>query len=389
MTAMAAPDQAAARDRAGTKARARRTDIDGLRIAVCGCVIVAHAILIFAAEPLYHLKSAVPSPSATVVYEFMRITTMPVFFVIAGWAATQSMRSRAVKQFAKDRVTRLLVPLVIGVIVFCPIIKYVEMRHGRHLMFYELRLIAPLQQNYFEFYLGYLSRSVWVTWSHLWFLAYLFVISFLLLPLLAVLARSASRASVPSAPLVYLPALALAGILVAFDGYWPFMLTLVTDKANLSYFALCFALGAMLAVWPGFEARLRSEAPRLLVLMLAAFVGVIWVGESTLGRLLVGVTAWAAIGAALGYTARLKPTATPVFNYLSEATMAVYIVHHAPLLVIAAYVLPMDLPVWPKIALISFSATAVTLAFYHWLIRPWPPIRSLLGMVNARPRPFP
>jgi hypothetical protein len=361
----------------------RRTDLDGLRILICGSIILAHALLIFAAEPRYHLKSVEPSLTASVLYEFMRATTMAVFFVLAGWSAVTSLRRRSPGRFVQERVTRLLVPLATGIVLFGSVIKYIELRQGRELGFFGFRPTDVLHAGFFEFFPSNLLQIKMVTWSHLWFLAYLFLISVGLLPLLVRLARRMPSHVVPSALIVYLPALPMVAVLVLFKGYWPFLPNLITDWSNFSYFALCFAIGAGIAVWPGFEVRLRAEAPRLLALMLAGYAGVIYCGESAAGRVFVGLLAWGAIGAGLGYASRFMLTATPTFTYLSEATLPVYIVHHAPLLLIGVAVLPLAMPVGVKIVLICLGATAISLAAYHWLIRPWPPIRWLMGMTAS------
>ena len=91
-----------------TSPRARRTDLDLLRILVCGAVILAHALLIFAAEPRYHVKSAVPWPVATVAYEALRIGTLAIFFTLAGWSAVASLRRRTAGRYVQDRLARVL-----------------------------------------------------------------------------------------------------------------------------------------------------------------------------------------------------------------------------------------------------------------------------------------
>ncbi|MDQ8726970.1 acyltransferase family protein [Bradyrhizobium sp. LHD-71] len=359
---------------------ARRTDLDGVRILICAAIILAHALLIFAAEPRYHLKSEQPLVLASVLYEFMRITTLPVFFVLAGWSALTSLRGRGAGRFVRERVTRLLPPLVAGTLLFGPVIKYIELSHGRDMGLHGFRLVDALHIAFLDFLPGSLTKVKLVSWSHLWFLAYLFLISLLLLPLLVRLARRVPVAALPAAPVVYLPAFVMAALLVAFDGYWPFLPNLVTDKSNLGYFTLCFAVGAGLAAWPGFEMRLRIEAPCLLALMLLAFAGVVLCGESAAGRVFVGFTAWGAIGAGLGFAARVRPAASPTLAYLSEATLPVYIVHHVPLLLLGAAVLPLAIPAWIKIALIASGTSVISLAAFHWLIRPWRSVRLLMGM---------
>jgi glucans biosynthesis protein C len=380
MTAPLKPDLSGAPIQSASPVRARRTDLDALRIVVCGAIILAHAFLIFAAEPHYHLKSDAPLLAASISYEFLHLTTLAVFFTLAGWSALTSLRRRGPLPFLKERATRLLPPLVVGTVLFGSVIKYIELRHGRDMGMHGFHLVEPLRAAFFDFFPRNLTKLKLVTWSHLWFLAYLFLISLAGLPLLRLLARRAPISAVPTALTVYLPAVALAALLVASDGYWPFVPNLIKDWDNFAYFALCFAIGAGIAAWPVFELRLQAEAVRLAALMLLAFTGVIVFGESTLGRIFVGLTAWGAIGAGLGFAARLKPAAGPILGYLSEATLPVYILHHAPLLLLGTAVLPLVMPAGVKIAVIFVGTSVISLGAYHWLVRPWSAMRLLMGM---------
>lgn len=369
---------------ASSEARPRRTDLDALRILICGAIILAHALLIFAAEPHYHLKSDAPLLAASVSYEFLHLTTLAVFFTLAGWSALTSLRRRGPVLFLKERATRLLPPLALGTLLFGSVIKYIELSHGRDMGMHGFHLVEALHVGFFDFFPHNLTRLKSVTWSHLWFLAYLFLISLLLLPLLQRLARRRPINLEPAALTIYLPSLALAALLVASDGYWPFVPNLIKDGGNFAYFALCFAIGAGIAAWPAFEQRLRAEAVRLFALMGLAFAGVVLCGESAAGRVFVGLTAWGAIGAGLGFAARIEPAAGPILAYLSEATLPVYIIHHAPLLLLGTAVLPLAIPAWVKIALIFIGTSAISLLAYHWLVRPWPAVRALMGMSPAR-----
>src|SRR5262249_17815243 len=148
--------------------------------------------------------------------------------------------------------------------------------------------------------------------------------------------------------------------------YWPFFPSPCSDWANFSYFGLCFGLGGVLAAWPGLETRLTAEAPRLLLLALAAFAGVVQCGESAAGRLFVGLTAGGGPAAALGSAGRYRPPQTRLFAYLSEATLPVYIVHHVPVLLLGLAVVPLALPVPARVVLIWLPATAGSLAVHHW-----------------------
>ena len=162
----------------------RRTDLDLLRIIVCAGVILGHALLIYAAEPRYHLKAPTEWVPATVLYEAIRITSLPIFFCLAGWSAVGSLRRRDARRYVKDRLLRVLLPLFAGVLLLGPIIKWIELQQGRDLRLGGFRLVPPPEYSFVEFLGRYLTRVDTMTWSHLWFLAYLFVISLILLPAL-------------------------------------------------------------------------------------------------------------------------------------------------------------------------------------------------------------
>jgi hypothetical protein len=92
------------------------------------------------------------------------------------------------------------------------------------------------------------------------------------------------------------------------------------------------------------------------------------------------MTAWGAIGAGLGLASRFEPSPTPLFAALSEAALPVYIVHLVPVLALGLLVLPLGWPVWLSVAVVWLGSTIVTLAAVRWLIRPWRPMRWLVGM---------
>ncbi len=362
----------------------RRTDLDALRVVLCAGIVLFHVLSIYSAEPIYHLKSATASPAASVLAELLRIAIMPLFFVLAGWSAVVSLRRRSAGVYLRERAQRLLVPLVAGTILLGPLIKYVELRHGRDIGFHGLRLVPPLPDGFLAFLPRYFTHMNLLTWSHLWFLAYLFLDSLLLLPLTLWLARAKPRAKRRAAPLVYLPGLAFAVLLGGFGGYWPFLPNLVTDATNFAWFMLCFAIGAGLAAWPGAETRLHGEMRRMLALMLIAYVNVLVYEHSRLGRAFVGLTAWGAIGTALGLARRLDPPPAPWLAALSEAALPVYILHLVPVLLLGLLVVPMALPVWLAVALVWLGAMTITFAVVQWVIRPWRAMRWLVGM-NALP----
>ncbi len=362
----------------------RRTDLDVLRVIICASIIYAHALLIFAAEPRYHIKSTVPWQVATVLYEGLRIATLCIFFTLAGWSSVASLRGRTVEKYVRDRATRIVVPLSVGIILQGPIIKYIELTQGRELRLDGFREISPVQMNVLAFARRYFSRMDMLTWSHLWFLAYLFIISLSLLPLMLHLAHRVPSATVPGRLMAPLPGIALALLIWLTNGYWPFLPNLARDGANLILFASYFTIGGVLATWPGFEIRLRADAPWFLTLALLGLTGVVVAGPSALGRICVGLCAWGCIGAAFGYAGRHPPCSGPTLTWLSEATMPIYVLHHIPVLVLGVLILPLDWPVGVKVLVIGTGATIITLTLYRLTVLPWRLARFLVGMGPPR-----
>ena len=76
---------------------------------------------------------------------------------------------------------------------------------------------------------------------------------------------------------------------------------------------------------------------------------------------------------------------TPALAWLGESTMAVYVLHHLPVLVIGAWLLPLAFPDSVKMVAIVVGATLVTLVTYRFIVLPFTVPRVLIGM-DARPK---
>jgi hypothetical protein len=261
-----------------------------------------------------------------------------------------------------------------------PFIKYIELSQGRDIGLAGFRLVQPIPVGFLEFLPRYFTRIVLTTWSHLWFLAYLAIYSISLLPLLSWLARFGPIVTPAPRWSAYLPVLPLALVLAGFNGYWPYLPNLIHDWTNFVYFALCFLIGSMIAVWPGFEKVMLSQRSWLILLAGASFCGVVHFGESFFGRACVGLMAWGCIGGAWGLAGLWAPTPSRWLDWLGEATLPLYILHHLPLLGLALWIMPMGHPVWLQISLIAGGDVLVTIALYVGLIEPWPWMRRLFGM---------
>lgn len=200
-----------------------RADLDQLRVFLCASVLLFHVLLPFTSLPFVLVGGQVRWWPAEGLVRLCHLYIMPGFFMLAGRVACGSLRRQGVPRFLLARTQRLLPPLLGGMLLVCPIIRYVGLLEGRDLRPSGLRWCEPTSLTFLEFLPRFFGRLNQATWAHLWFLAYLLLISWLLAPLLARLSHHAHRwEQRRCAPLAaYLPAGVLAVVLVVLRGWWP------------------------------------------------------------------------------------------------------------------------------------------------------------------------
>jgi glucan biosynthesis protein C len=177
----------------------RRPELDVLTTLIVFSLIFFHTLGIFTGYQgiVYPLKNQLATIllSFVVVSEFIWI--MPVMMFVAGIAIYHSLKRRGAAQFVQERLLRLGVPFLTGLVLANP-----------PQIYYALRLRSGLQESFLRFYPRYwnirfslLSFPYFLepagaeqTFNviHLWFLIFLLVYTLLLVPLFIYLGRPAS-----------------------------------------------------------------------------------------------------------------------------------------------------------------------------------------------------
>ena len=164
----------------------RRADLDWLRVSAFGLLILYHAGMAWSGWS-WHLTS---SDSIDWLREGMRFLNrwrMPLIFVVSGRPSCWRWATRSPAAFARDRVRRLLVPLAFGMVVLVPPQVYLE------------RLYRGQFHGSFLDWLPQAFAGVYpagnMSWHHLWFLAYVLVLTFVLLPYFLWARSDAGRAA--------------------------------------------------------------------------------------------------------------------------------------------------------------------------------------------------
>ncbi|MBI4514253.1 MAG: DUF2147 domain-containing protein [Deltaproteobacteria bacterium] len=388
----------------GTSSAIRRDDIDWLRIAATYLLLLFHTGMVFNPAPFYHVRNADVSFFFLILCGFIGLWHMPLFFLLAGWSAFASLSLRGTTDFLKERFFRLVVPLAAGCVFLMPWIKYLELRSGldanytglyvapalqasfRQVIPSGLPTAAPFTDSFVEFLPTFFTDLSRFTWAHLWFVVYLLTFTLLYLPLFRRVLHARGRfASGVSAWWVYAPILPLALIQVTMRERWPGLQNLIDDWANFAYYSTYLIAGFLLARFPALEAAVHAERKRALAIGLAAtlvlLLGVLGVYASP-GVILAhtAIAGWCFVLACLGWARRMLSFATPALGYLKESAFPVYVLHQSAIVVPGYFLIQLPLGLWTKFILLLAVSSALTLAVYHLLVRPFAVARFLCGM---------
>jgi glucans biosynthesis protein C len=362
---------------------ARLHYIDNLRWMSILVLFPFHASFVFCAGWYrYYVLSDFPSTAAHCLTVAVEPWIMPLLFCIAGMSAKFALQTRTHRVFLTERVTKLLVPFLAGLILICPVIAYYALKFhtgyngsfaGAFVHFFTSVTTQPgLNGSMGDF-------SV----DHLWFILFLFIISVAALAMILARQRLSGRhfgtgnVSLPVLGLLFIPVW-----LLNFAGFS------VTGYSFPAYFFL-FLAGYFLLSVEQVQSLLEKYWIVLLVAWIVLTAGVMWGAGIMLGHFdvfwgtspLFVLTGWTGVLAFMGAGRHLVDQTSAFAAYLGTASYPVYIIHQAVLVAIAYYAVM--LPVSPvlQFAVIVIFSIVLTFACYE-IIRRIPGIRALFGIAG-------
>jgi glucan biosynthesis protein C len=364
--------------------------LDWLRVIAFGLLIFYHTGMLYVTWS-YHVKS----PRIVPGVEWPMILTNPwrlaLLFFVSGVASRFLIGKLGAGRFARDRITRLLPTLALGMLVIVPPQTYFQLlENGRW------------SGGYLPFWIDhYLAadRTLGVIvpgWNHLWFLAYLLAYC---LVFAAVAAAWRRRPSVecPIALLLVGPAIWIAVANVLASELRPDTHAFYDDWAGHLRWIGVFVAGLLAARHESFWHLLRQHRRALagLALVAGAVLAVVRVAihAGTIGErwdgpayaVASGTFGWVAILAIVGVASHHLRGPSRALSYLNVAILPVYMLHQTVLIMLAVALFPLVLPLWLEGALISIGTLAISLAVYESAIRRWSALRFLFGLKREGP----
>jgi hypothetical protein len=371
-------------------------------------VFYAHTTDIF--DKFYwHVRGADQQAGLMVLVVFGTEWGMALFFFLAGASAWFALQSRTPRQFIGERFKRLIIPCIVGVILFSPPQAYLlaishRLYSGSLLQFYPLFFQSVHPDWWNPQWIGAYS-------FHLWFLADLFFIALFALPVLLFLKRKqglhfisrlVAVCTKPGGLFVFGVPIALVQVALRapFPGY--------QSWADVFSWLLIFLYGFILLADPRFEFALQKQwkfilavsIASFLVMLSASFAGALtsWNALSdysagyVLYQLLRSIVIWSWMLFVLYFGLRVLNFSNKIIDSANEAILPFYVLHYPVIVVIAFLTFTWDVALGVKYVVVSTIALLVTLALYELGIRRISLMRWLFGMQSlheSEPEPSP
>jgi len=390
----------------------RRHDIDALRVIAFALLIFYHVGMVYVYDWGYHVKSAYQAEWLQWPMIVLNRWRMPLLFVISGIAIGLYQPARAPLRFAGLRTWRLLLPLLFGMLFIVPVQAYCEaVSNGS---------VAP---GFGAFMARYLQLQPWpeggwtgaehgVTWNHLWYLAYLWVYTLLLVVLLPLLgSRPGQRLQAwlgerRGIGLIVVPAIYFFACLIWLQPRFPETHALLGDwYLHAEYFPL-FLAGYAIARHEGFWQqlqRLRWTTAGIALAAISLELLLKAAGQSLPVERIPDVLAqvpwgsiergaralymWSALLAIFGWGSVLLNRPFRWLPYATEAVYPWYILHQSLIVPLAFVLAPLRLGPVLEPVLVLTGTIAGCLLLHEFLIRRIRVLRPLFGLKWPRRAP--
>lgn len=290
---------------------------------------------------------------------------MPTLFLISGISTRYSLEKRTKKEYIKERITKLLIPLISGIILLIPILTLIARKYFYN---YTGGFIENLKY-FFTHITDLTGYDGAFTPGHLWFILFLFIISIISLIIIKYLPYE--KVKKPKNIII---------ILSLFIPIYIFYFLGNFGGKSLGQALILFLLGYYL-----FDDSLIEKLKQHKKIIIPIFI----ISQITLtflyykygyyGDFLVNFVGWLGILTCLIIGSIYLDKENKLTIYLKKASYPIYIIHLPILIVITYYILTITNNIYLQIFIIMFGSLIITLILYEILKR-IPYIRKLIGI---------
>jgi len=381
--------------------------IDWLRVIAMGAIFLFHCAMPFNAVQDWDVKDTQSNTGLMVIVAFVHQWSIPLFFFLAGASVWLALQHRTNREFLGERIKRLIIPLVFGVLLFSPFQAYLEnirklQFHGSYFQYF-FHFFQPPDQVFSNPEKWFNLRLLYYYGRHLWFLGFLFLFSWISLPLFRrlqsirdtvgfhrLINRSQKKAGIWGfiLPIVLIQVTLRAG----FPEY--------LNWADFGYWFVFFIYGYLIFLGEWLLQRMEQAWRLALISGLICFSGIMVLYAMGLAgeweihpqyspaylsyQVLRSINTWCWVVFFLGVVKKHWNRKNELLEYSSPAVMPFYILHRFFIVVIGFFIIQWRTGTLVKFTAILMMALAVTLFSYEFIIRRTDWLRFLFGIKPSK-----
>ena len=389
------------REAGNTRDSARLHYLDWLRVLAILMVFLFHAVHPFDFGD-WQVKNVDQSQILTIILLLLSIWGMPFFFLVAGAGSWFALQIRTGGQYLRERFYRLLIPFIVGTILFSPIEYYIENTN---------KIQRGLQTSYQGFISVFLTFNPlllhfpgisprWLGYGyHLWFLGFLFCFALITLPFFKWLKnKPGSNLHAWMVKLcehrggLLLFTIPLAVVKLILVPFFP----LEHDWADFIFQMCFFSLGYILFSDERFTRLIRRDWGILMSLPTTIVLGLLgmylmdvpvltWsatpgIPQFYLLQLFVSIIAFGYSLMMLYVGMRFLDFSNRWLRYGQEAALPFFVLHQPVIILIAFVVVQWNADILVKLPVVVLSSFAVTIGLYELIVRRINALRLVFGM---------
>ncbi len=368
----------------------RQYFIDWLRIGLIISVFFFHVGMIFRPEQ-WHVNSDKTFEFLDPIMWWLHLWRMPLLFLVSGVGTYYAIGHRTSWQYLKERFTRLYIPFTVGFFTLVPLMVYVERIdvYGSFLDY------IPHMFDGGPYPVGNIS------WHHLWFILYLFIISLLITPFLSYtksrhynMIRGKLIALVSKkGGLNWLLLIIILSQLILRQYFPKSTHALYNDWAYFTYYLLFFISGFMLFT-SGKVIKTLANSRRLylyqtIIATIILFSLPLIFGQSSVGQdyfrdITEMIISLSCSLTAIGYFKRYFNKDHKFRKIINEAIYPFYLLHQPALIFVGYFVLKWQISYLSQAVLIIVFSLMSIIITYWFVIRKFNILRISFGLKLKR-----
>jgi glucans biosynthesis protein C len=366
--------------------------LDWLRVLAFSLLIISNSARVFGHEKWW-IQNLVTSVEIDYVLIFFGQWRMPLLFLVSGATIAIVMHRKSFRQFIDDRFIRILIPLLAGMLlVIPPQIYYIWLAEG-------------YTQSYTQFYSGILDLKWFPAgnfhWLHLWYLAFVFVFTLIILPFLGFLRSDGTQKILNNlARVLSNPAVLFASVLVFQIPFY--IISSIRPNGNLAglaYYFPFFIFGALFLTRKYVSESIKANRK------MAFSLGIIFTGllycffwykssdgltilstglpeiiDQKIKLMTVSLNQWFWLIAITGYAHQYLNYGHKALTYANSAVYPFYILNQTVIVILSYYVISLDISIVSKFFIILAGTFTLIGILYETVLKRSTLSRLLFGI---------